>query len=274
VSTTTSTPDAGRAHAAKPKAKHTIDPRMRARRIAVRRDEGRRRLRRLLLLVAAAALLVVGYLLTRSPLLDVDHVRVEGAQHTDVDVLLTASRVRRGAPMTDVDLKAARKNLTARPWIDSVRVTRHWPGTVTIRVVERQASAVVHAQGTWVVVDRTGRVLDQPAAPPADLAVIELDAPAAAPATTQEGLGAQLSVAELLTPDLRAWVTAILAPDPDNVELRLQGGIRVLLGSQVHLSDKIVDLATVLTRVDLRDLETIDLKVVHSPVLTRHASAA
>src|SRR5690606_28763699 len=89
------------------RAPATIDPRLRARRTAVRRDEGRRRLRRLVGLVAVCAILAGGYLITRSPLLDVDQVRVEGAHRTGAEQLLDATGLRTGEPMTDIDIGSA-----------------------------------------------------------------------------------------------------------------------------------------------------------------------
>ena len=56
-----------------------IDPRIRARRVAVAREAGRRRLRRLLLVLALAAVTGAVAIVMWSPLLDVDRVAVAGA---------------------------------------------------------------------------------------------------------------------------------------------------------------------------------------------------
>jgi cell division protein FtsQ len=257
----------------RPKPPARIDPRMRARRVAVRRDEGRRRLRRLVAIIVVAALAGAAYLATRSPLLDVDHVRTEGATHTSHDVIVEASGIRPGEPMTGVDLGRAEAALAAQPWIDSVRVERDWPGTVEIHVTERSVAAtVLGSGGEWFLVDDTGRVLDRADGPAADRPTIALGAPAAAAGATQAGIGGALAVVRQLTPDLEAWVQA-LQPAPDGtVDLLLHRGIRVDLGSQAHVADKIGDLATVLSRVDLTDLDTIDLSVAHTPVVTRRAA--
>jgi cell division protein FtsQ len=279
VTTTTATPGAkrGQVQGAKERAKSRIDPRIRARRVAVRRDEGRRRLRRLVVLVGLVALVALGYLATRSPLLDVDQVGVQGTVRTDRAVLVAAAGVSRGTPMTDVDLGRAERAIAALPWIDTVAVRRHWPGTVDIAVTERSVAAAVLVVGDapqWLLVDRTGRVLESAATAPADLPHVTGATEAVAPGATQPAVSGALALVSLLTPDLRAWVTAVDATDDAAPALVLRGDVRVEFGSQAHLPDKMVDLATVLTRVDLADLKGIDLSVVHTPVLTRGPAAA
>ncbi|HEV8298729.1 MAG TPA: FtsQ-type POTRA domain-containing protein [Acidimicrobiales bacterium] len=262
---------------ATPRTNAKIDPRMRARRVAVQRGEGRRRLRRLVVLIVAVASLALGYTITRSPLLDVDHVRVEGTVHTDPGRLLDVAGVRRGTAMTDVDLRRAEQAIAALPWVDTVHVRRHWPGSIDIRVTERAAVAALQPviNGTpWSLLDRTGRVLDQSVTAPPDLPRISGVPATAEPGATESGVSNALAVVSLLTPDLRAWLVAVEVGGDGAASLALRGDIRVDFGSQAHLADKMVDLATVLTRVDLADLAGVDLSVVHTPVLTRKAPPA
>jgi cell division protein FtsQ len=236
----------------------------------VQRGEGRRRLRRLLLLVAVAAVVGLGYLATRSPLLDVDHVRADGLVHTRADDIIAVSGIDIGVAMTDVDADEAEDAIAALAWVDTVRVDRDWPGTIEIHVTERQPTAtVLGTSGEWFLVDDTGRVLDRTDGPAADRPTIVTGAAITTPGTQQPGISDALAVVRLLTPDLQAWVQAV-QPAPDGtVDLLLHGEVRVELGSTAHLRDKMVDLATVLTRVDLSGLDTIDLSVVHTPVVTR-----
>lgn len=257
----------------RPAAVARMDPRIRARRAAVRRDEGRRRLRRLLTMLTVAATVGVIYLVTRSPLLDVDHLRVHGAHNTGVEAVLAASGIEIGDPMTDVSLGGAHDAILQLPWVESVRVERHWPGTIEIHVTEREPVAVLHTgDGSWVLLDGTGHVLTVGAGEAPDLPAITIDTAAVPAGAQQHGMSGALAVARLLTPDLRAWLSSI-RPAPDGtVDLLLHQDIRVELGSQAHLSDKLVDLATVLTRVELDGIDTIDVSVVHDPVVTRRVA--
>ena len=74
-----------------------VHPRMRLRRIEVKRDAGRRRLKRVAMAlgVVVAGLAVVT--LARSPLLDVDELRATGGEHTTASEVLAAAGIDRSA---------------------------------------------------------------------------------------------------------------------------------------------------------------------------------
>src|SRR4051812_42909210 len=79
-----------------------IDPRIKERRIAVTRDEGRKRLRILGAVMAAASLAGAAVAATHSALLDVDHVRVTGTANTTQADVLRASGLEGHRFMIDV----------------------------------------------------------------------------------------------------------------------------------------------------------------------------
>ncbi|MCU1354525.1 MAG: FtsQ-type protein, partial [Acidimicrobiales bacterium] len=135
-----------------------IDPRIQARRVEVQRDRGRRRLHRLVALGVVAGLVLAAVGATRSPLLDVDHIRVSGAKRTDRAALSRAAGVRLRRPLLDVDPGAIARRVEALPWVQRAIVRRSWPGTVMIQVSERRPLAVVTEAAGPVLVDRDGRV--------------------------------------------------------------------------------------------------------------------
>ncbi|MCA1692024.1 MAG: FtsQ-type POTRA domain-containing protein [Actinobacteria bacterium] len=120
----------------------SMDPRIRRRRIEVRRHEGRRRFRILALVTVMVLLSGAGWLAVRSPALDVDAVEVEGATRTPAEVIRRTAGLPAGAPMIDIDEGRAAMLLKALPWVEEARVERRWPGTVEIQVTERSPRAV------------------------------------------------------------------------------------------------------------------------------------
>jgi len=249
----------------------SIDPRIRARRIAVRRDEGRRRLRRLVGVIIAAAVVGLAGLATRTPLLDVDRVVVRGATHTPSEEILRATGVARGDPLTDIDLARARRAVAALPWVARATITRQWPGTVQIDVVEREAVAAVPA-GTdqWMLVDQTGRGLELVGQLPAGMVALAGLPPIAAVGASADPAAADaLVVAEQLPADLAAQVASIGLAEGGGLELTLAAGGVVRFGPPTDVAAKLLALRTVLETVDLESLATLDLRVPSVPVLTR-----
>ncbi len=258
------------------RSEERIDPRIRARRISVRRHEGRRRLRRLAVVGIVVAVVAAGALALRSPLFDVDRVVVSGADHTGAEAVAAAAGIAKHHPMLDVDTAGARRRVLALPWVASVRVTKDWPGTVRVAVTERVPVAVLPAApGQFAVVDRDGRVLELDPAPPAGLAALAgVPPPGAAGTTVDPAAAALLPVAAALPPALASQVTE-LAPSADGVQLRLGGGELVQLGPvDGDVGPKLLALLTVVDQVDLAHVCTIDLRVPSAPTLTRGAPCA
>jgi len=247
-----------------------IDPRIRQRRIEVRRVEGRRRLRVLLILGGVFLVALMAWGATRSPLLDVDRVRITGTVHTTPADIGAASGIHNGMAMIDVDSGGAAARLRAIPWILRAHVERHWPATVTITVVERVPVAAVPAKAGVAVVDATGRVLATQPAPPPGVPVL-LGLPPAGPASTRIGGRAAdlLAVVQAMPPQVAQRVAAIAAADGGQVELRLKPSGIVRLGSPDQLAQKMLATQTVLTQVDLTRLAVLDVRVPASPAITR-----
>jgi cell division septal protein FtsQ len=100
-----------------------VDPRIQARRDEVERAGHRRRRRWRFAILGALALVAAAWFVTRTALLDVDRLEVEGASHLDPEAVRTASGVVVGDPLLDVDegdvrarLQELRASPSASPW--------------------------------------------------------------------------------------------------------------------------------------------------------------
>ena len=76
-----------------------VDPRIRARRIAVAREQGRRRLRVVLVLLSLIVVAGTAWLIVHSPFLDVDHIVVAGVPESRVAAVVAASGISRHDPL-------------------------------------------------------------------------------------------------------------------------------------------------------------------------------
>ena len=254
----------------------SIDPRIRARRIEVRRNEGRRRLRRLRALGIGCASAAFVWWLTLTPLLDVDHIRVRGADHSGSDTVRSALGIQLGDALLTADVDSAAKALVKLPWVATARVKRSWPGTVSITVVERVPVAAIAAKtGGWMLVDRGGRQLATQEEPALDL--VRIAGRALSPdlgAIAPDQYRAALDLAAAIPPSMRGAVAAVWPQRDGSLEatvaLRGGGGTAVArFGVADQLEAKLVALAAVLERADLDRIRVIDLRVPSAPALTR-----
>lgn len=256
-----------------------IDPRIRARRVEVLKRQGRRRLRVLLVVgVVLAMAMVLWWLVERSPLLDVDQVTVSGAEKTPVVAVVQASGIDKGEPLLQVDVAAARAAIADLPWVQRVSSDRTLGGEVRFTVTERVAVAAVPGASGWLLVDSDGRVLETTDELSGDVVVVDGARWQVAPGGwVGEGALPALDVAALLPAGLRPKVASIqvmAAEGSGDLELVLFGGGRVLLGDAGELDQKFLAALTLLVRLDIDCLDTIDVRAPSVPVLTRLAECS
>lgn len=253
-----------------------IDPRIRARRIAVQRDVGRRRLHWLSVLGGLVAIVAVTVVAALSPLLDVDAVEVTGALRAEVAAVIAASGVERGDPLVVLDSAGATAAIRRLPWVDEVTIARVWPGTVAIDLVERVPVAGFLEAGSRVaLVDRTGRILDVVSAEGSGVVLVSGLAPPGAPGGDIPSAGEPaLAVAAALPAEVAPHVAQLVVGDAGQLRLTLRlpatgPPAEVILGDDSLLAAKVAALSTLLATVDLTDLDTLDLEVPSTPALTR-----
>jgi cell division protein FtsQ len=251
-----------------------VDPRMRWRRIQVRRDEGRRRLRRLTTALALLVAVVAAVAATRSPLLDVDRVTVSGAERTGDDEVRRAAAVEPGTPLISVDTGAVAERVERLPWVGSARVVRRWPSTLEIQVTERVPVAVVQVtEDRAAIVDAEGWVLaieerapDEEVPEGERLVLTGISGRVAEGERLEEAARDALDLAVALEERLPGVVASVST----ELEAELVAGGVVRFGSTEHLDAKVTALKTVLDEVDTSCMEVLDVRVPGSPALTRN----
>ncbi len=247
-----------------------IDPRIRARRVAIKRSAGRRRLRWVIAFLVLVALALVAVAVVFSPLLDVDRITVAGQFRTDPGDIVAAGGVQRGEPLARVDLAAVAHRVEELPWVAEATVVRDWPGTLHYRVTERVPVAAVQGpDATWVAVDGEGRVLAALDAAPDDLPTVEGSTiGATVGATAPEDERDAFTLAAAIPTASRPLVDAVVLDDRGGLTVRLASGGVATVGPAEDLEAKGLALASVLAAVD-PCIATLDLTVASAPLLTR-----
>lgn len=246
-----------------------IDPRIAARRDAVESEKRRRRGRWWLAVAIVAAILVGAWFITRTPILDVDRITVQGAVVTTTDDIVTASGLRTGEPLLEVDSSKAAARIKELPYIATAKVSREWDGLVTIEVTERVPVALaVTSDGVPMVVDQSGRVL-APHVAEDGIGVVLVGVEAGPVGTTIDGVSGALEVASLLSPGMRTRVASISTAPDGSLTLDLSPQGTVVLGPPNDLAAKVEALRIVMAQVDQRDLASINVVNPTTPVVVR-----
>jgi cell division protein FtsQ len=220
-----------------------VGPRLQERQRAQRRAQRRALARRAgLVATVLAPLALVAWVLLASPWLAVRTVAVSGEGRLSAQQVLAAARVPLGTPLARVDTGAVAARVRALGPVASVSVSRRWPHTIRLSLVERAPVAAAGSGRTWTLYDGTGVRLGTVGAVPAGVVRLQV----AHPGPQDPATGAALQVLDQLPAPLRRLVAAVGAASPEQVGLVLRDGRRVVWGGASDGRAKAAALTTLL----------------------------
>lgn len=253
-----------------------IEPRLRQRRIGVRRAASRKRLwwaglAAAVVLVAVGVLAVLG-----SPWFAVDTVTVTGNVYTDADELAGVVDDLRGTPVLLVDIDEVEAQLEAIAWVQAARVSTSFPDSASIEIRERTpVASMLGEDARSRVIDADGRVLSVLDGQPVALVwisgegTLDLGVGDFAPI----GYSSAASLVTKLTPTIRSRVESmVVTPDGSDLVLVLtspSGPIEVRFGSAIGDNaqiEKLVRLERKLADVGDDPVSVIDVSTAEVTV--------
>lgn len=220
----------------------------RSRRRFARRQWRRRWLvwRYVVALVLVIALLATGaYAVWFSSWLDVEEVEVSGALTVSADDVRARAQIEDGTPLARVDLGRAESRLRSLAIVKEVDVSRQWPDTVLIEVVERVAIAVVEIGGRLRGMDADGVVFRTFQRVPPGLPKVQTDI-----GTSAEALREAALVISALPESLTLLVDYLQVTTVDEISLFLKDGRQVVWGSADDSETKAAVAIDLLGKVD------------------------
>lgn len=252
-----------------------IEPRLRQRRIGVRRAEGRRRLK-WAAIVAAVFVVVVAFLaILGSSLFSVSEIDVTGLQRADAAEVEAVMADLLDRPVLLVDTDEAEERLEAIAFVDDARVRTDFPNAVLIELRERVPVATVQGtDGQFRILDAEGRVLDVIGGQPVEFVLISGTNPLdlAEGQFASQGYASATSIVTKLTPAVRSRLVSmsvtpdgsdlrfVLSNDPgENIEVRL--GVAITDDDQIQ---RLVRLERVLDDVLGSDTTVIDVSTLET----------
>ena len=280
-------------------------PKFRERRAEVEDQTQRSRQRRLIVLAGLIALGLLGWAATQSALLDVDEVRIVGAERTSAAYLRNVAGVELGPPVLGLDTNTIEERLALLPEVAAVTVASNWGGLVTVEITERLPVARIESADGTAVIDGDGLVLEiieriplgggtglsdtglsdtglsntDEVGDPAPLEPLppEIDVlPEIAGAMFSTDRGRQipdvlddaLRVAAVLPADISS-VTDRIEITVDSLVLKVVGGGDIALGDARDLDAKFDAVRAFLAQVDLSCLDTLNVRAPSVPVIRR-----
>jgi cell division protein FtsQ len=222
-----------------------------------------RKLRAALPWAVAAGLLalagVVTWVVYGTAVLGVRAVRVVGADSVTPLEVRAAAAVAERRPLARVDLGDVTSRVEALPPVDRAVVSRQWPHTIVVEVVERTAVAAVPAGQVFRLVDDEGVPFRDVPKAPAGLPLARVAAPGPSDVNTR----AALTVLASLTDELREQLTAISVEGPARIRLTLAKGREVVWGDDTRNETKAKVATSLLARKgDVIDVSAPDVVTI------------
>jgi cell division protein FtsQ len=222
-----------------------------------RRRWWRSRLRLLLVAVLVLIVLVVGgWAVYFSSWLTAEKVQVTGVETVNPVRVRTVARVPLGRPLARLDLAAIKARVETIGAVEQAEVSRSWPHTVHITVVERTPVAVVDRGNGLQEVDENGVLFGSLSRRPTGMPLIKAD-----PSMDSDALAQAGQVASALPADLAGKVDHLEVRSPDDIVLSLHDGRTVVWGSSAD-SDRKAQVAGVLLQ---RKVRIVDVSVPGRP---------
>lgn len=213
----------------------------------------RRRPRQWIVICAAITALVLAvfivWVVWFSSWLAVGQVTVSGHSSLKKDQIINQADIADHTPLARVDPTAVESRVSELSRVERVKVSRSWPRSIRIRVVERQAIAWTKVDGEARAIDRHGVDFRGIKKPSDDL--IELDVPKAG-AERRDALQAAAKVVHSLRTqdkDFLEHVTKVQAASRDSVELDIGDQRSVRWGSPDEVIAKLRVLRALLDSV-------------------------
>lgn len=230
----------------------------------VRRFTWRSRRRRNAWLISLGVLgLLVAFVIvgTYSPLMALRTIEVVGANRLSPGEVQAALSDQLGTPLPLVDADQVKADLSQFTLIRSFITESRPPGTLVVRIVEREPVGVLASPAGFDLVDAAGVVINSGPERPAGFPAID------AGGIGSPGFQAAVAVVTTLPETIRSQLDTVTAATKDDVTLSLVGGAHVVWGSADQSEYKAVVLAALMVGHPVDSVTEYDVSSPDSAVV-------
>ncbi|WP_258359336.1 cell division protein FtsQ/DivIB [Moorella sulfitireducens] len=233
----------------------------------------RQRMRRLLLFLLTVAAL---FYFIHSSFFSLENIEITGNGNIPVSELENLMGVARGVNLWQVDTAVIANRLATHPRVAGVRVSRRWPRTLAVQIVERTPAAILVQDGGFLLVDGNGVVIERierigNLQLPLISGLGDLEKTGPGRKLDHPGLQAALAVVRQMPSEDLSHLKEIIATFPDNLQLIWTGNITVKFGDGQRVADKLARLHEALRGLAGGEaVEYIDVSFEGLPVVKFH----
>ncbi len=176
------------------------------------------------------------------PVLRVADYEVTGNDRISDEVVQEATGVVVGENMMRIDIVDAAAGVAGLPWVRSVTVSRRWPDTLGVEVIERQAVLYADEPDGALLIDGAGTpfLIDVPPETAVEITGAGSD--------ETDVLSEVAEVVGSLPEYVLEQVARVDAPSAPDIQFHLHDGRTVYWGANENNHDKALAMETVLTR--------------------------
>lgn len=208
-------------------------------------------------LLALVVLGGVGWVVGFSPVLAAERVDVSGSHRLPASAVRHTAAVPLGRPLVRQDLAGIASRVGALPQVESAEVSRRWPHSIRISVVERRPLLGVPQPEGFVLIDAHGVAFESQLSLPRGVLQADVD-PSNASLLAEVG-----RIVSALPPTLLRRVERLQATSPSAITAVLNNGVRVNWGTGADSALKSDIVLTLLKRKPT----SIDVSSPHNPAI-------
>lgn len=213
--------------------------------------------RRTYVISAAFLVVVVGFaiwLFGVSSAFALETLVVEGVKDVTPAQVGELAALETGTPLASVDIGGVEARVQSLPSVARAQVTRRWPHTIVITILERDRVGTLLVDDKYSIVDSTGAIFNATKKRPIGMPLIEIP---------EDGPSRRAAIAVLtaLPDDVSRQVDKVMAQSPDKVVLTMRDGTIVVWGGEQESAFKADVLRALLAKskdkwIDLRTPNT------------------
>ena len=222
--------------------------------------------------VVAAIVVLLG------PLMKIDKVDINELKYMSDDKVLEMTSNPIGQNLFRFNISKAENELLAYPYVDDVRISRHFPHRLEISITERQPAGVLLNNSNYLQFSKDGILLDNTKS----LSNLSLplitgfkmeDVPAPGEAfKDNERFEDILRIINACDDDLLRMLQEINIKDRNNILAYTSQGLEIRIGSVDNIETRMATLNDIINQVILSDIiedpiEAIDIRYEKSPVV-------